>query len=88
MDEVKNYENVKEFEITRKIPTNNSKSVESECKSIYWFNDNLYYPFVGPKYKRGALLFKKLRGNNKLRPLQMNPSSPYIAFFRVRVSQN
>ena len=82
MDEVKNYENMEEFEITRKIPTNNSKSVEFECKSIYWFNDNLYYPSIGPKYKKRSSLFQEnWNVTINFHPLQMNPSSPYITFF-------
>ena len=60
---------MKEFEITRKIPTNNSKSAESECKSMCWFKNNLYYPSIGPKYKRVALLIRKIQRNNELGPL-------------------
>ena len=78
----------KKFEITRKILTNNSKSVESECKSIYQFNDNLIILPLAQKQEEDLSFSRKLRGNNELPPLQMNPSSPYIAFFRVRVSQN
>ena len=48
----------KKNEVTRKIPTDNSKSVESACKSIYWFNGNLIFLPLVQIYKRGAILLK------------------------------
>ena len=32
----------KNYEVTRKVPTDNSKSVESECKLVCWFKKNPY----------------------------------------------
>ena len=32
----------KKHEVTRKVPTDNSKSAESECKLVCWFKKNLY----------------------------------------------
>ena len=57
MNEMKKYEKYGRNEITRKIPTYNSKSAESECKSMWFKKYSLFLPLV-QNYKRGAILLK------------------------------
>ena len=54
----------KNYEVTRKVPTDNSKSVESACKSIYWFNGNLIFLSLVQIYKE-EFSFSKIQRSQK-----------------------